>query len=137
VGHDFTGGHVPYAYSPYGSVTPFNKKIFKENKLLCPITGAAVSYVFLFRPNDWTEIQEILSDEVSLIKPVVGYRRNGRPYSGNSILDITDPIARMGTIFEKGEHPGEMKDVAHIGLSFCVAFSKSGWKKLLRERNAG
>ena len=137
VGHDFTGGHVPYAYSPYGSVTPFNKKIFKENKLLCPITGAAVSYVFLFRPNDWTEIQEILSDEVSLIKPVVGYRRNGRPYSGNSILDITDPIARMGTIFEKGEHPGEMKDVVHIGLSFCVAFSKSGWKKLLRERNVG
>lgn len=90
-------GNVEYGYS---RTYPFNKE--NGQKKLCPITGATASIFFMFRPESFDNIIEMLgtSDIPKILK---GWRAAGHNGYGNELLSITDPIGRVGTPFEQDE----------------------------------
>lgn len=90
-------GNVEYGYS---RTYPFNKE--NGRKKLCPITGATASIFFMFRPESSDDIIEMLgtSDIPKILK---GWRAAGHNGYGNELLNITDPMGRVGTPFEQDE----------------------------------
>lgn len=90
-------GNVEYGYS---RTYPFNKE--NGQKKLCPITGATASIFFMFRPESSDDIIEMLgtSDIPKILK---GWRAAGHNGYGNELLNITDPMGRVGTPFEQDE----------------------------------
>lgn len=120
------------------------------NKLLCPITGASTSIVFMFRPDTWQELEELFGE---IPKSLKGWLRNGHYTYGNTLLDATDAVSGVGTPFEYHEQqvnklfwhkyqwsqigkerPKVMADVGRpqTEFTFGVAFSKRGFAKLIK-----
>lgn len=72
-----------------------------NNVLLCPITGAVASIHFIFRPDSWEDMEDMLGVEVP--KVLKGYQRGACRGIGNSILSATDAVAEIGNVFEDDE----------------------------------
>lgn len=86
---------------PYGYCVPLNKpwdntqSILNDN-LACPITGAKASQSFIFRFRNWKQLEAVFGP---LPKCVIGWISDRHDWA-NSILDATDPVASVGTVFE-------------------------------------
>lgn len=115
-----------------------------DTKALCTIE-------FVFSPRNEAELVELFGP---VPKILMGWRKSGEHgYAGNSLLDITDPVAEIGNICETHEQEKrcnkeffryswntgrEYKDkivYPRTDFSFAVSFSKNGFKKFLKERN--
>lgn len=152
----------------------FNEKMYTpagcwNGDLKCPITGAKASFYFTFDVKDYFGIARLLGLEgtpEALPKILLGYRYRGHHGYGNSILDVTDKVAEVGTPFEEHEarwnrrlqqkkaletwrintETGTCEHVpapetaldykAEFDFGFIVGFSKRGMKKLLAEEEA-
>lgn len=115
---------------------------FRHPKYRCPITGASVSYIFGFHPATWTDLANLIGEE--LPKIVVGWKAAGHTSSGNSLLDACDAVDSVGTPFETGQsacplygvEPSPYQDrigPAVFNFAFAVGYSKSGMNKLMKE----
>lgn len=115
---------------------------FLHPKYRCPITGASVSYIFGFHPATWTDLANLIGEE--LPKIVVGWKAAGHDSSGNSLLDACDAVDSVGTPFEPGQSACPLYGVelspyrdrigpAVFNFAFAVAYSKSGMKKLIKQ----
>ena len=86
---------------------PFNKPHSRDrygridNKWLCPITGNMVSIFFVFRFINWHELADCFGND-NIPKCVQGWQRQ-RTVSGNPLLNATDPVENIGTVFEDDE----------------------------------
>lgn len=85
---------IPYRYSNTNAFNPINGK----KKWSCPITGTGASIFFYFTPRDYKELKEMLG--VELPKILMGWKQSGHSTRGNSLLNITDPMANVCTPFE-------------------------------------
>ena len=66
-----------------------------------PETGTLCSIEFIFRPRNWKEIEYLLGP---VPKILIGWEASGEHgYTGNSLLEITDPVAEIGNICESRE----------------------------------
>ena len=115
---------------------------FLHPKYRCPITGASVSYIFGFHPATWTDLANLIGEE--LPKIVVGWKAAGHASSGNSLLDACDAVDSVGTPFEPGQSACPLYGVelspyhdrigpAVFNFAFSVGYSKSGMNKLMKE----
>ena len=100
-----TKGYLTYEFT--GALfrhSPFNKISVKANHniLLCPTTGTMASIHFVFRPDSWEDMEEMLGVEVP--KVLKGYQREAYRSIGNSLLSATDAVAEIGNVFEAGEN---------------------------------
>ena len=98
-------GYLDYEYT--GALyrdCPFNKikAGHGHNILLCPVTEAAASIIFIFRPDSWMDMEEMLGIEVPKI--LKGYQREASRSIGNSLLSATDAVAEVGNVFEAREN---------------------------------
>lgn len=115
-------------------------------------TGTVCTIEFTFRPRNDKELTVLFGP---LPKILIGWDENGNHgYSGNSLLEITDPVAEIGHICERREQEkrcnekyftypwrtwNENKEkiiFPRTDFSFAVSFSKNGFKKFLKERGA-
>lgn len=140
----------------YGTKHPFNKtkldKYGREmyGKYLCMNTGSECSIEFVFRPWDWEEMQQLFGE---LPKPLMGWKLYGHQEGGNSILDVTDAVSGVGTVYERDEQiknkmfttcgwdsDGGSADKdgkyprPQTEFKFAIAFSKRGWAQELKKR---
>lgn len=97
---------------------------FDQNKkhYVCPVTGRKVSIFFKFSFIDSKAIEKFM--QMELPRFCKGWTRNNETYSGNSILDVVDPVSEIRNPLER----------SHMDFSFKIGFSKSGLNQLLRER---
>ena len=92
-------------YAEFGFKCPFNTPQGYDvygranGKYACPITGAKASIFFYFNFSDWTQIAEVFGEN-SIPKILKGWTTASRRTSGNSLLDATDPVEKVGTPFE-------------------------------------
>lgn len=100
---------IPYRTVDGESIgaTPFNYRCltpagYPSAKTLCCITGAEASIYFTFNISDWGGICKIVGEE-NVPKIVKGYCKSSCRFIGNPILDATDPVATIGTPFERRE----------------------------------
>ncbi len=97
--------------------------------------GSVCTQLFMFRPRSYIEIEEMLGVEVPKI--LKGWLCSGHYGDGNSILDSTDKVSRVGTPFESREYI--QNDRYHTGdnprMDFCfvMAFSKRTLNKMLKQ----
>ena len=95
-------GDINSEYRAYHLFTPFNSVEPYSNKLSCGITGAKISYAFIFKLNSWKDMIELFGEE-NIPKCVLGWQRRGHDTSGNNLLSVTDEIENVGTVFEERE----------------------------------
>jgi len=165
---DFDMDCKGYPVSSYIRVLPFNpphardKWGREDGRYVCPITGNLASMFFVFRFNDWSEIAKVFGEE-NIPKIVKGWKsdKTGHRGYGNSILDATDAVSRVGTVFENNEIRWnrrlwdsrrwrnslgwENRDVEppktllpqdpYFSFDFAVGFSKRGFKTILKKHN--
>lgn len=98
-------------------------------KWFCPITDSVASTYFYFRPNDWREL-ELLFGKGNIPKAIMGWRKEGHFIDGNSILDVTDPVTGIGTLFERHE-----SSRMPVDFRFYIGFSKRGLTTLIKEHD--
>lgn len=127
------GYHIPFNVN---SGTRYNEKF------LCPITGAATSTFFFFRPYDYRDL-ELLFPNTELPEIIKGWNHNGHRGMGNSILNVTDKVSEIGTLMESDEidkrnpHTIELplnkREYMRMNFAFTIGFSKRGFEKLKKE----
>ena len=91
--------------------------------------GKPCNCVIKLYVTDWKDIEEILGEEVPKI--IKGYTKNRRE-PGNCLLDVVDPVLRIGTPFEtRGSF-----SFSYDSYSFPIYlyFSKSGLKKYIKDK---
>lgn len=102
VGNFFRSGFSAKQY-------PFNKWPTRKsgapdyNRPLCCITGQKASHYFVFTVDSYEQMRVLVGAE-SVPGILTGYKRMGHRASGNSSLQVTDPITGVGTPFEKEEY---------------------------------
>lgn len=117
-----------------------------EDWSTCDFTGKKASIYFVFRPDNWHELEKMVGEEVpKLMKGwYSGNYSNGfdseceRPYSGNSILSATDAVLDVLTPLEAiHKNWDRVYTPLNLGrdVNFTVAigFSKLGFRKLLKQ----
>ena len=113
-------------------------------------TGTLCSIEFVFCPRNEKELETLFGPVPKVLK---GWSTAHR-YAGNNLIDITDPVGEIGNICESREQSDHHYDDIFIkhyweetkkeqkikaprtSFDFSVAFSKNGFKKLLKERTA-
>ena len=121
---------------PTGNTLILNqhKDIYKD-EYICMKTGTICSMFFTFAPKDWKQLELLLDVEVPKI--VKGWREEGHFGIGNSILDATDLVTKVGTPFERYEMKkyeqcyGEQN--VYFNFSFSIGFSKRGMNQLVKK----
>lgn len=121
---------------PSGFVIILNSaKSTNKYEYICPKTGATCNTFFTFKPKNWIHLELLVGSEVP--KVVKGWLRDGHFGVGNSILDATDLVTKVGTPFEKyevGEYEKKYKEYdTYFDFSFTVGFSKRGLNLLVKE----
>lgn len=104
-----------------------------EWKWLCDVNGCACNTWFVIAPQTWEQLEFLTGQEVPKI--VKGWNVNGRPYYGNTLLDSTDAVAKVGTPFEhfnSYSSNDRFKD-AYYDFKVAFGFSKRGWNKIKKE----
>ena len=108
-------------------------KTDKETKKICdPYNGTTCNMWFVFRFINWEGIQNLFGDVLKIIK---GWDNNPRSTSGNSLLDMTDPVEAINTPFEYycSKRPEYAKDRTFTSFAFAIGFSKSGFKAMRKK----
>ncbi len=132
----------------------------KDWDLECPVTGTKATERFRIEVNDWHGLATLFGMEPEeLPKVLQGYRCGGHRVYGNSILDVTDAVSGVGTIFERWEaektivnERSEVRQRTYLTTTvyqiteeysetkspvlcfdLVVGFSKRGLKKLCKE----
>lgn len=83
---------------------PMRKSGYPDyNRPLCCITGQKASHFFTFTVDTDKQMRELVGAE-NVPAILTGYLRKGYHVSGNSSLQVTDPITGVGTPFEKEEY---------------------------------
>ena len=163
---DFAMDCKGYPEGSYIRKLPFNpphaadKWGRKDGKYVCPITGNLASIFFVFRFNNWKEIASVFGEN-NIPKIVKGWKSDetGHRGYGNSILDATDAVSRVGTVFENDEirwnrrlwdsrrwrnsldwgnrdaEPPKtlLPQDPYFSFDFAVGFSKRGFKTILKK----
>jgi hypothetical protein len=80
----------------------------KRNTVICPFTGNRATMFFYFRPTTWEQLEMICGKD-TLPKSLKGWTRTGHIGCGNSLLEITDPLSEIGTVFEDREHSRNLR----------------------------
>ena len=93
---------------------------FKDRSYRCAITGAKASFVFGFNFYSYTQVRDFLN--CPLPKFCTGWLKD-RPYNGNSILEVTDPVGELNHPISENEFP----------FNFTIALSKTAIKNLKKE----
>lgn len=123
-----------------GCIKTPSLKGYYYNSLLDETNGKKCNMWFIFIPQNWKNIEELIGKEVP--KCIKGWLRNGHCSNGNHLLDCTDAVDGVGTPFEERESKREQyKELyenncrVEVKYSFAFAwgFSKSGWKKFVKE----
>lgn len=102
------------------------------SKFLCPINNTVVSVFFTFHPETWEHLGLILNQDVNTFPKIIKGWKQRHDYSGNSILDIIDPVSLL-------KHPLEEAfgtwsyDSNRVKFSFSIGFSKRGFIKMCKE----
>lgn len=94
-------GKTEEGFYYYNKFSPFNETD-REGKRYCCVDGTKASMCFVFKPWTWEDIIEITGIK-AIPKCIVGYQRSGHHGVGNSILEQTDDVAGVGTVFEDNE----------------------------------
>lgn len=108
-------------------------KTDKETKKICdPYNGTTCNMWFVFRFINWEGIQNLFGDVLKIIK---GWDNKPRSTSGNSLLDMTDPVEAINTPFEYycSNRPEYAKDRTFTSFAFAIGFSKSGFKAMRKK----
>lgn len=95
-----------------------------DSGIRCPYTGTKCSEFLVFRPYNWQSIESLIQEEVP--KFLKGWCRD-YPYNGNSKLDMTDPVADVGTPVDSH------RDTQHTSFYVVVGFSKRGFDRFMKE----
>lgn len=147
-----TKGKLPYRFSDglylneratrtayyYGGTT----HEIPEDWTICDYTGKKASLYFVFRPENWRQLERLLGEAVP--KLIKGWysssvsSTSGRPYSGNSILDATDAVLDLDTPLRALDRSYDNKFQKlglgrHIDFSVAIGFSRNGFKRLLKQ----
>ena len=93
---------------------------FKDRAYRCVMTGKKASFVFGFNFYSYTQVRDFLN--CPLPKFCTGWLKD-RPYNGNSILEVTDPVGELCHPILSNELP----------FDFSIALSKTAIKKLQKE----
>lgn len=107
-----------------------DKHPYDKYRRKCPITGNYANVWFQIRPSNMKNVAEILDMELSdMPKATIGWDLTGRAsgiYTGNSILDSTDPVARITHPFSSGGYD------SYVDFSFTIGLSKRGINQRLK-----
>lgn len=87
----------------------------RDNSLVCPISHTKATVYFRVRFFTYRQVQRFIGCD--LPKFCVGWGDH-RPYNGNSILDITDPVGDLSGPLQRN----------YFSFDFVVAFSKRALK---------
>lgn len=98
-----------------------NRKDFYNNK--------PCNCCIIVRPTSWEGIEEIMGGNIPKI--FKGFCKN-KPYVGNSLLHVVDPVLEIQTPFERGGSFGYNAD--RFDFEVILHFSKSGLKKHIRDK---
>lgn len=100
-----------------------------------PVDSTKCSVYFIFRPDNWKELEEISGQEVP--KLVKGWDRNGRAYSGNPLLDATDAVCRIqNPLYDLNSIHGKYDKYglgSYINFDFVIGFSKRRLMRLIKQ----
>lgn len=104
--HETKGRIESYGWF-YKERYPFNKPHGidrygrEDGQYLCPITGNIASIFFMFRFANWKELEACFGAD-NIPKLIKGWQTQRTGY-GNHLLDATDAVADIGTVFEEYE----------------------------------
>lgn len=110
---------------------PYKSKVYDMR------TNVRCSMYFVVRPKNYLALEKLFGEEVPKI--IKGWDDFGHNRTGNSILNLTDAVEGIGTPFEYDEakkydyRTKELYDDPYYRFAFVIGYSKSGFKKLLKE----
>lgn len=99
---------------------------------VCDITGSPCTVYYTFKLINWKAFKELLPS-TEIPKILTGYRSSDRQhfYSGNSILQVVDPIDRIRTPFEY--HCSDFSETCPFNFVFTIGYSKRGLARKIKE----
>lgn len=107
-----------------------------KNEYYCTKTGAVCSLFFTFKPKNWIQLEELCGCEVPKI--VKGWYYDEHRGDGNSILNATDLVTKVGTPFERYEinkykEIYKENNINEFNFAFSIGYSKRGLKQILNK----
>lgn len=103
-----------------------------EYKFLCDVNKCKCNVWFIIRPRSWKDIEYLIGKEC--IKIVKGWLYDGHRYSGNSLLNVTDPVDVVCTPFEyRHSFLDTRYSTAFYNFTVAFGFSKRGWNKIKKQ----
>lgn len=110
-------------YSPIGT------------KIECRITRSSCSIFFVFRPNNWNDLQKLINCDVpDFIKG--WYKDRNYPMCGNHLLNAVDPVSRITTpvnrYFDDPSNDLHNSNDSYYSFDFVIGFSKNGFKRICK-----
>lgn len=138
---------------PVTKISASTGRRYETEKKKDPFNGAVCKTFFTFKFRDYKDLQRFIGDEW-FPKILIGWEGNGRMEPGNSLLDATDPVWRVGTPFEEREiqrnhrlraksrfspeknTPDMLDESSYLNsytFGFSVGFSPNGIKTLLKK----
>lgn len=110
-------------------------KSTNKYEYICPKTGATCNTFFIFKPKNWIHLELLIESEVP--KVVKGWLKDGHFGTGNSILNATDLVTKVGTPFERYESDNYRKKYNEwdtgFDFAFAIGFSKRGLNQMTKE----
>lgn len=107
-----------------------------EYKFLCDVNKCKCNVWFIIRPRSWKDIEYLIGKEC--IKIVKGWLYDGHRYSGNSLLNVTDPVDVVCTPFEyRHSFLDTRYSTAFYNFTVAFGFSKRGWNKIKKQIQNG
>lgn len=119
----YPSGFYPIMYIPNRDVDSWD---YRDTR-----TGTKCSMWFVVRPKDYLALEELFHNEVPKI--VKGWRREGHYPYGNSILNMTDPVEKIGTPFEESNSKRYEGEHVYTTFAFAIGYSKRGLSRMLKE----
>lgn len=108
-------------------------KIDKHEHAVCPITGNRVNVWVVYYPCVYTNIITMLGG-AELPKVIQGWMNsNSYEYTGNSLIDVTDPIADIQTPMSHTGGTFSIQRRPAYDFTVALGFSKRGWNALMKD----
>jgi hypothetical protein len=110
-----------------------DKDTYDGHKYVDMETGSPVQIYYVFEIINWTGFNQVLPN-MKVPKILLGYHNSdwdARPYIGNSILEVVDPVSKLVTPFEHSYD--YMSNYARYNFDFTVGYSKRGLQHKIKQ----